>query len=240
MELDSDLNKLRGPESFLRRQQKRLLIIDEVQRKPELFKILRGLIDIHKRAGESSGQFLLLGSASRDLLQQSSETLAGRIRYMELCPFSAAEIYNSDPLGYNNDKLWFRGGFPGSYLAENDNESWQWRADFISTYVERDIPLMGPKVSAMRLKRFWTMLAHYQGQQVVTSDLGKSLGVSHTTIKSYMDILTDFYMIRQIQPWSGNSKKDWLRPLKHIYATLDFCIACLIFQILKVFWGIQL
>ncbi|GAB3349579.1 ATP-binding protein [Arachidicoccus ginsenosidivorans] len=207
MELDSDLNKLRGPESFLRRQQKRLLIIDEVQRKPELFKILRGLIDIHKRAGESSGQFLLLGSASRDLLQQSSETLAGRIRYMELCPFSAAEIYNSDPLGYNNDKLWFRGGFPGSYLAENDNESWQWRADFISTYVERDIPLMGPKVSAMRLKRFWTMLAHYQGQQVVTSDLGKSLGVSHTTIKSYMDILTDFYMIRQIQPWSGNSKK---------------------------------
>lgn len=145
LELDSDLNKLDDPESFLRRQENRLLIIDEVQRKPGLFKVLRGLIDLRKRAGEPFGHFLLLGSVSRDLLQQSSETLAGRIRYMELCPFSATEIYNTAPLGYNGEKLWFRGGFPGSYLAMNDDESWQWRNDFISTYVERDIPLRDHK-----------------------------------------------------------------------------------------------
>ncbi|SEA31781.1 hypothetical protein SAMN05192529_113100 [Arachidicoccus rhizosphaerae] len=126
---------------------------------------------------------------------------------MELRPFSALEIYNSDPPGYSNDKLWFRGGFPDSFLAVSDDESGQWRTDFISTYVERDIPLMGPQISSVRLKRFWTMLAHYHGQQVVTTDLARSLGVSHTTIKAYMEILTDFYMIRQIQPWSGNTKK---------------------------------
>lgn len=214
LELDSDLNKLHDPESFLRHQENQLLIIDEVQRKPGLFNVLRGLIDLRKRAGESSGHFLLLGSASRDLLQQSSETLPGRIRYMELSPFSATEIYNVDPLGFNAEKLWFRGGFPGSFLAATDDESWQWSNDFISTYVERDIPLMGPNVPPVRLKRFWTMLAHYHGQQVVTSDMGKSLGVSHTTIKSYIDILTDFYMIRQIQPWSGNTRKRLIRTPK--------------------------
>ena len=207
LELDTDLSKLNDPEGYLRRFENQLLIIDEVQRKPDLFRILRGLVDIRKRAGEKAGQFLLLGSASRDLLQQSSETLAGRIRYLELSPFSAIEVYKTDPLGFNPEKLWFRGGFPNSYLAETDNESWEWRNDFISSYVERDIPLMGPQIPAARMKKFWTMLAHYHGQQVVFSDLGKSLEVSHTTIKSYLDILTDFYMVRQIQPWSGNTKK---------------------------------
>lgn len=181
---------------------------------PDLFRVLRGLVDIRKRAGETAGQFLLLGSASRDLLQQSSETLAGRIRYLELSPFSAWEIYNTDPLGFNPEKLWFRGGFPDSYLAKTDDQSWAWRNDFISSYVERDIPLMGPQVSAMRMKRFWTMLAHYHGQQVVLSEIGKSLEVSHTTIKSYLDILTDFYMVRQIQPWLGNTKKRLVRSPK--------------------------
>ncbi|PRD46933.1 ATP-binding protein [Sphingobacterium haloxyli] len=207
LELDSDLAKLNDAESYLRRYEGKLLIIDEVQRRPELFRILRGLVDIRKRAGEKSGQFLLLGSASRDLLQQSSETLAGRIRYLELSPFNAHEIYKDDPLGFNMDKLWFRGGFPDSYLAMTDDESWNWRNDFISTYVERDIPLMGPQVSATRMKRFWSMLAHYHGQQVVFTELAKSLEVSHTTIRSYLDILTDFYMVRQVQPWSGNTKK---------------------------------
>jgi predicted AAA+ superfamily ATPase len=168
---------------------------------------LRGLTDARKRAGEKVAHFLLLGSASRDLLQQSSETLAGRIRFLELSPFSAPEVYKTDPLGFNTEKLWFRGGFPDSYLAETDNESWEWRNDFISSYVERDIPLMGPQVSSARMKRFWTMLAHYHGQQVVYSEIGKSLEVSHTTIKSYLDILTDFYMVRQVQPWAGNTKK---------------------------------
>lgn len=207
LELDTDLNKLDDPESYLRRFENQLLIIDEVQRKPDLFRVLRGLIDIRKRNGERAGQFLLLGSASRDLLQQSSETLAGRIRYLELTPFSVLEIFKMDKLGFNPEKLWFRGGFPDSYLAGTENESWEWRNDFISTYVERDIPLMGPQIPATRMKRFWTMLAHYHGQQIVLSELGKSLEVSQPTVKSYLDILTDFYMVRQIQPWAGNTKK---------------------------------
>lgn len=207
LELDTDLNKLNDPESYLKRFENKLLIIDEVQRKPDLFRVLRGLVDIRKRSGESSGQFLLLGSASRDLLQQSSESLAGRIRYLELTPFSALEIFKNDKLGFNPEKLWFRGGFPDSYLATSDNESWEWRNDFISTYVERDIPQMGPQIPATRMKKFWTMLAHYHGQQVVLSEIGKSLEVSQPTIKTYLDILTDFYMVRQIQPWAGNTKK---------------------------------
>ena len=207
LELDTDLSKLDDAESYLRRFENQLLIIDEVQRMPDLFRILRGLVDIRKRSGETAGQFLLLGSASKDLLQHSSETLAGRIRYLELSPFSAMEVYKIDPLGFNPEKLWFRGGFPNSYLAETDDESWEWRNDFISSYVERDIPVMGPQVSATRMKKFWTMLAHYHGQQVVLSEIGKSLEVSHTTIRSYLDILTDFYMVRQVQPWAGNTKK---------------------------------
>jgi predicted AAA+ superfamily ATPase len=207
LELDSDLSKLDDTEGYLRQFSGQLLIIDEVQRKPDLFRILRGLVDTRKRAGEKSGQFLLLGSASRDLLQQSSETLAGRIRYLELSPFNAMEISNIDPIGFQAEKLWFRGGFPDSYLAVNDNESWNWRNDFVSSYVERDIPLMGAKIQANRMKTFWTMLAHYHGQQIVLSEIGKSLEVSHTTIRSYLNILTDFYMVRQVQPWSGNTGK---------------------------------
>lgn len=207
LELDSDLAKLDDPESYLRRFENQLLVIDEVQRKPDLFRIIRGLVDIRKRAGEKSGHFLLLGSASKDLLQQSSETLAGRIRYLELTPFTANELHQNDPLGFNLEKLWFRGGFPDSYLAESDQESWNWRQDFITTYVEKDIPLFGPQVPATRMKRFWMMLAHYHGQQANLSDIGKSLEVSHTTIKTYLDTLQDFFMVRQLQPWSGNTKK---------------------------------
>ncbi len=207
LELDTDLAKLSDPENYLRRFENQLLIIDEIQRKPDLFRLLRGLVDQRKRKGEKSGQFLLLGSASRDLLQQSSESLAGRIRYLELTPFTASEIYKTDPLGFNPEKLWFRGGFPDSYLADTSDESWLWRNDFISTFVERDIPLMGPHVPASRMKKFWMMLAHYHGRQVVLSELGKSLEVSHTTIRSYLDTLTDFYMVRQVQPWAGNTKK---------------------------------
>lgn len=207
LELDSDLAKLDDPESYLRRFENQLLVIDEVQRKPDLFRIIRGLVDIRKRAGEKSGHFLLLGSASKDLLQQSSETLAGRIRYLELTPFTANELHQNDPRGFNLEKLWFRGGFLDSYLAESDQESWNWRQDFITTYVEKDIPLFGPQVPATRMKRFWMMLAHYHGQQANLSDIGKSLEVSHTTIKTYLDTLQDFFMVRQLQPWSGNTKK---------------------------------
>ncbi|MDX2245394.1 MAG: ATP-binding protein [Bacteroidia bacterium] len=207
LELDTDLAKLEDAEGYLRTFENKLLIIDEVQLKPDLFRILRGLVDIRKRAGESHAQFLLLGSASKDLLQQSSETLAGRIRYLELKPFLALEIEALDPLAFSPEKLWFRGGFPQSYLAPDNEESWKWRSDFIASYLERDIPQLGLNVSATQMRRFWTMLSHLHGQQINMSSLGKSLEVSHTTVRNYLDILTDLYMIRQLQPWSGNTKK---------------------------------
>jgi len=207
LQLDSDISKLDDPETYLRRFNNHLLIIDEVQLKPDLFRTLRGLVDIRKRMGEITGQFLLLGSASRELLQQSSETLAGRIAYLELNPFSILEINAFEKDSFNLEKLWFRGGFPDSYLAKDDDASWQWRGNFISTYVERDIPQLGFKIPATRMKRFWKMLAHSDGQQINLSSFGKSLEVSHTTVRSYLDILSDLYMVRQVKPWSGNSKK---------------------------------
>ncbi|WP_339701365.1 ATP-binding protein [Algoriphagus aquimarinus] len=207
LELNSNLAKLDDAESYLRRFENQLLVIDEVQRKPELFPVIRALVDLRKRNGERAGHFLLLGSASRDLLQQSSESLAGRIRYLELNPFSAKELNLNDPLGFNLEKLWFRGGFPDSYLAESEIQSQNWRRDFISTYVEKDIPLFGPQVPATRMKRFWSMLAHYHGQQAVMTEIAKSLEVSHTTARNYLDILQDFFMVRQVHPWSGNTKK---------------------------------
>ncbi len=214
LERESDLARLSDAESYLRRFENQLLIIDELQLRPDLFRILRGLIDTRIRAGETSAQFLLLGSASRDLLQQSSETLAGRIRYLELKPFTVPEIHAQDPLGFNPEKLWFRGGFPKSYLAASDDESWAWRSDFVSSYVERDIPQMGLQIPASRMRRFWTMLAHLHGQQVNLSEIGKSLEVSHTTTRNYLDILTDLYMVRQLQPWAGNTKKRLIKSPK--------------------------
>jgi len=207
LELDTDLAKLDDPEGYLKTFENKLLIIDEVQLKPDLFRILRGLIDRRKRAGETAAHFLLLGSASRDLLRQSSESLAGRIRYLELKPFSISEISEQDPLEFSPEKLWFRGGYPQSYLAASDHESWNWRSDFIASYIERDIPQLGIHVSAARMSRFWKMLSHYQGQQINLSALGKSLEVSHTTIRNYLDVLTDLYVVRQLQPWAGNTKK---------------------------------
>jgi len=207
LELDSDLAKFSDPEAFLRRFENKLLILDEVQRLPDLFRLLRGLVDLRKRAGEKSAQFLLLGSASRDLIQHSSESLAGRIRFLELSPFSLLETYQS-PFSLDCiEKLWLRGGFPDSYLAITDEDSWDWRSDFISSYVEKDIPLMGPQIASATMRRLWSMLAHNNAQQVNYSKLGESLGVNYKTIKNYIDTLTDFYMLRQVQPWSGNTKK---------------------------------
>lgn len=207
LESDSDLNKLTDAEAYLKRFENNLLIIDEVQRKPDLFRLLRGIVDERKRKGERASQFLLLGSASRELLQHSSETLAGRIRYLELTPFTIFELTQNNKVLNDLEKLWHRGGFPDSFLAPNDEESWQWRNDFISTYLERDLPLMGAGIAPASLKRFWKMLSHYNGNQVNLSELGKSLELTHTTIKNYLETLTDFYMVRQLQPWSGNIKK---------------------------------
>lgn len=207
LELDSDRTKLQDPETYLRSMEGRLLIIDEVQQMPGLFRTLRGIIDDRKRKGEPAAQFLMIGSASRDLLRQSSESLAGRIRYLELSPFRVPELLVAGGLDFSLEKLWLRGGFPLSYLAPDEEESWAWRSDFLSTYVERDIPQLGMDVSPTRMRRFWTMLAHLQGQQVNLSSLGKSLEVSHTSIRTYLDLLTDLYMVRQLPPWSGNTKK---------------------------------
>ena len=207
LERDSDLVKLAEPEDYLAGFNNKLLIIDEVQRKTDLFTTLRSLIDERKRNGETGGHFILLGSASRDLIQQSTESLAGRIQYVELSPFSIPEIYQFDSQQFFLDKLWLRGGFPVSYLAQDNDESWNWRTNFIASYVERDIPLMGPRVSSARMRRIWSMLAHLNGQQVNLSSLGKSLEVDHKTIRSYIDLLSDFYMVRQLPPWSGNTKK---------------------------------
>lgn len=207
LESDTDLNKLTDAEAYLRRYENELLIIDEVHRKPDLFRVMRGIIDDRKRKGERNGQFLLLGSASRELLQHSSESLAGRIRYLELSPFSLPEILTEEHRTFDTEKFWLRGGFPDSYLAADEEESWAWRQDFISTYMERDLPSMGVGIAPGQLKRFWKMIAHYHGNQVNFSELGRSLEFSHTTVKNYLDVLTDFYMIRQLSPWYGNLKK---------------------------------
>jgi predicted AAA+ superfamily ATPase len=207
LESDTDFNKLTDAEAYLKRLEGSLVIIDEVQRKPDLFRILRGIVDERKRKGERFAQFLLLGSASRELLQHSSETLAGRIRYLELSPFTTYELMQNEGPAFDLEKLWLRGGFPDSYLAESNDESWKWRSDFIYTYMERDLPLMGVGIAPAQLKRFWKMLSHYNGSTVNLSELGRSLELSHTTIKKHLDVLTDFYMLRQLQAWSGNIKK---------------------------------
>jgi len=174
-----------------------LVIIDEIQRRPDLFPVLRVLVD-----GDPSRRFLILGSASRNLLSQGSETLAGRISFVELGGFSIRDI---DPTGYR--PLWMRGGFPRSYLAKNESSSSQWREDFIRTFLERDIPNLGIRVPASQLRRFWTMLAHYHGQILNASEIGRSMGIADTTVRHYLDILTGTFLIRQIQPWFYNTKK---------------------------------
>src|SRR5258708_628402 len=149
------------PELYLAQPEDRLVILDEIHRLPGIFQTLRGLIDRRRRKGSKTGQFLLLGSASMDLLQQSAETLAGRIAYLELTPLNLLET--GQP---TSDKLWVRGGFPDSFLAESDSASFEWRAAFIQTYLERDVPSLGPRIPAETLRRFWQMLAHSQGQML--------------------------------------------------------------------------
>jgi len=214
LESEADLNKLSEPEQYLKRYPDTLFILDEVQRKPELFPLIRGIVDDRRRQGERAGHFLLLGSASKDLLQQSSETLAGRIRYLELSPFSVTELYLSEGKQFNLEARWLKGGFPDSYLTNTDIESWHWRMDFIRTYLERDIPTLGIGIPPAKLRRFWGMLAHYNGNQVNLSELSRSLEMTQPSIKTYLDTLTDLYMVRQLPPWSGNIKKRMVKSPK--------------------------
>lgn len=171
------------------------IVIDEIQRLPNLFPVLRVLVDKKKNQ-----KYLILGSASRELVKQSSETLAGRVAYLELTPFTLEETQNLT-------KLWLRGGFPKSYLASSALLSTQWRKHYITTFLEQDIPNFGIRIAAQTLRRFWMMLAHYHGNICNSSEIGRSLGFSHTTIKNYLDILSYTFMLRQLAPWHENLKK---------------------------------
>ncbi len=196
LEKRSDLNKLRDPEAFFGFNQDKLICLDEIQRVPELFSPLRSIIDEQNR----NGQLLMLGSASRDLIQQSSESLAGRISYLELTPFQLTEVENS------LRPLWVQGGFPRSFLA-NSRTSYEWRQDFIRTFLERDIPQLGFSIPAKAMERLWRMCAHYHGQTLNSSKIAGSLGVSHHTVRSYIDILAETFLLRILQPCEANVKK---------------------------------
>jgi len=204
LESEADRAKLAEPELYLSQHADKLVILDEVQRTPQLFQSLRGLIDAGRRRGQGQGKgrFLVLGSASIDLLKQSGETLAGRIRYLELAPLDAGEL-GRDSL----DALWLRGGFPESLLAASDAASLRWRGDFIRTYLERDIPQLGPRIPAETLRRFWTMLSHLQGALLNAAALARALAVDGKTVASYLDLLVDLLLVRRLAPWRGNVKK---------------------------------
>jgi predicted AAA+ superfamily ATPase len=172
---------------------------------------LRGIIDQGRRKELKTGRFLILGSAQLDLLQQSEETLAGRIIYTELGPFSVNEIEHSAAA---NERLWLRGGFPESFLADNDATSLEWRQAFIKTYLERDIPQLGPRIPAETLRRFWTMLAHLQGSTFNAASLAASLGVSGVTVARYLDLMVDLLLVRRLPPWFSHTGKRLIRSPK--------------------------
>lgn len=204
LERPSDLAKLSDPELYLSRFTDELVILDEVQRMPDLFPVLRSLIDKRRQAGEKAGHFLLLGSASPELLQQSSETLAGRISYLELNPLHVLEL--SDPLEASS-LHWERGGYPDSCLASSDEVSMQWREDFISSYVERHLPQQGIEAAPVLLRRFCTMLAHQQGATINLAKTAGSLGIDGKTARRYLDLLEGLYLVRALPPWTGNAAK---------------------------------
>lgn len=204
LEAREDRDKLVEPALFLRAYEDRLVILDEIHRVPELFTALRGLVDAGRRRGRRHGRFLLLGSASIDLLRQSGESLAGRIAYVELGPLGASEVAAGSQTLTN---LWLRGGFPDSFLARSDADSLAWRHDFIRTYLERDVPQFGPRLPAATLQRLWTMLAHAQGTLLNASRLATSLSLSAPTITRYVDLLVDLLLVRRLPPLVANTKK---------------------------------
>lgn len=202
LEAIEDRDKLSDPVPFLSAYEDRLVILDEIHRVPDLFLALRGLIDQGRRRGKRTGRFLLLGSASLDLMRQSGESLAGRISYIDMTPLNALEV-PGDAL----DALWVRGGFPDSFLATDDAQSLDWRKDLLRTYLERDVPMFGSRIPAETLRRFWTMLAHNQGALHNASRLATGLEVSSQTISRYTDLLVDLLLVRRLQPYHTNSGK---------------------------------
>ncbi len=214
LELPSAQRQLDDPEAFFMAHPKQLVILDEVQRVPELFSVLRGVIDQRRRNGESNGQFMLLGSASGVLLQQSSESLAGRVAQMELTPFQARELFEDAATPSEMNRLWVRGGFPLSWLASDDAASLTWREAFITTYLEKDIPALGPRIAATTLRRLWSMLAHNQGDMLDQSKLASALALSGQTVGRYIDLLCDLMLVRRLPAWSGNVAKRLTRAPK--------------------------
>ncbi|MFY7981603.1 MAG: ATP-binding protein, partial [Limnohabitans sp.] len=214
LELPSAQRQLDDPEAFLMAHAQQLVILDEVQRMPELFGILRGVIDQRRRMNQPSGQFLLLGSATGVLLQQSSESLAGRVAYVELPALQASEIFGSKASVADLNALWMRGGFPLSWLAASDADSMTWREVFITTYLEKDIPALGPRIPATTLRRLWTMLAHHQGELLDQSKLASALAISGQTVSRYIDLLCDLMLVRRLPAWHGNVGKRLIRSPK--------------------------
>ena len=206
-----DLAKLENPIAYFESHADKLIILDEVQRKPELFATLRGLVDKNRRAGHKYGQFLILGSASLELLRQSSESLAGRIVYLEMSSISVVEIEN-DRNSLQN--LWLRGGFPNSLLAKSESASMEWRHAFIKTYLERDIPQFVSRLPSETLRRLWIMLAHLHGTQLNVSRIASGLGVSGQTVTRYIDLLVDLFLVRRLMPWHNNLGKRLVRSPK--------------------------
>ena len=204
LESPEDLLKLSDPTTYLESQRAKLVILDEIQRVPELFTVLRGLIDKNREQGRKAAQYLLLGSASMELLRQSSESLAGRVSHLEMSGLNALEIEeDKDHLR----KLWLRGGFPESYLAEDDLLSMNWLEDRVRTYLERDVPQMGFRIPATRLRRLWTMLAHLQGEPANSSKLGGNLEIDRKTVNHYIDVLVGLLLVRRLEPWYANVNK---------------------------------
>ena len=214
LELPSAQRQMDDPEAFLMAHAQQLVILDEVQRMPELFGILRGVIDQRRRMGQASGQFLLLGSATGVLMQQSSESLAGRVAYVELPPLLAPEIFTDRPSIADLNALWVRGGFPLSWLAPSDADSMTWREVFMATYLEKDIPALGPRIPATTLRRLWTMLAHHQGELLDLSKLAAALAISGQTVSRYIDLLCDLMLVRRLPAWHGNVGKRLIRSPK--------------------------
>lgn len=204
LENPDDRQKLENPAAYLEAHEGRLVIMDEIHRVPDLFPTLRGIIDRGRQKGLRTGRFLLLGSASLDLLKQAGETLAGRIRYIELPPLLATEIKDTpDELR----KLWLRGGYPDSFLAESDGESFQLRKDLIQSYLDRDVRVFSPRIPSETLRRLWTMLAHDQGGLLNASSLGQSLQISTQSVTRYLDLLVDLLLVRRLTLYAINTKK---------------------------------
>ncbi len=215
LESSADQRRLSDPEKFLRAQAGKLVVIDEIHRAPGLFPILRGLIDGRRRAGDRVGHFLLIGSASLELMRQSSESLAGRAAYVELATINAGELPRTlDVTTPTVETLWVRGGFPESLLARDDANSLAWRRDLIRAYLEREVPMFAPRLPAATVERCWRMLAHGQGSLLNQSRLATSLGVSAPAVGRYVDLLVDLLLVRRLAPWSGNAGKRLVRSPK--------------------------